>query len=498
MALTKVTYSMIDSAPLNVLDFGATGDGVTDDSVAFQAALDDAATSGKSVFVPSATGYVISGVTIDSNTIIEGEGYDSRLIFKSGTGATARMLSVNGLTGDQKENITVRNLRLEGTVVADGFSEFRHLFYMFGVKNVTIENCWFIGFQGDGIGLVWTTLTEGNENVTIQNNVFDGVNQDNRNAISVIGCDKLLIDNNLFKNTTKSTMPGALDIEPNTGDTYVKINAVTISNNRFDNIGGNVAAMAMFLPVYSEDFVDHPQNITIENNTFSDVFRGIHCTQLQSANVNDSDPVINLQIINNKVDTASDRAFWLYGLNGVVMENNTYVNCANGSRIGWSDANRGCNNVKLRNNTFKENGTTDGYAIQSYQSNRVQFYENTFIDCGVTAGGFGVCINFVTASVSNIRIIDNSVVNPSGKTTGAIGKTGGITVSYDQNILQMNNFAGLLDAATSAPQWFSGTGSPETVVTAPIGSLYVNVSGGATTTLYVKESGALATGWVAK
>ena len=47
--------------------------------------------------------------------------------------------------------------------------------------------------------------------------------------------------------------------------------------------------------------------------------------------------------------------------------------------------------------------------------------------------------------------------------------------------------------------WYSGTGSPETVVFANIGSLYSRTDGGASTTLYVKESGnGLATGWVAK
>jgi len=45
-------------------------------------------------------------------------------------------------------------------------------------------------------------------------------------------------------------------------------------------------------------------------------------------------------------------------------------------------------------------------------------------------------------------------------------------------------------------QW--GTGSPETVVTAPIGSMYLRTDGGAITTLYIKESGAGNTGWVAK
>ena len=43
-----------------------------------------------------------------------------------------------------------------------------------------------------------------------------------------------------------------------------------------------------------------------------------------------------------------------------------------------------------------------------------------------------------------------------------------------------------------------GTGSPEGVVTASVGTLYLRENGGASTTLYVKESGTGNTGWVAK
>lgn len=44
-----------------------------------------------------------------------------------------------------------------------------------------------------------------------------------------------------------------------------------------------------------------------------------------------------------------------------------------------------------------------------------------------------------------------------------------------------------------------GTGSPEGVITANIGSLYLDHEGGTNTTLYIKESGnGTATGWVAK
>ena len=52
MSLTKVTYSMIQGAFVSVLDYGATGDGTTDDTAAIQAALDYAVTVGGTVFIP--------------------------------------------------------------------------------------------------------------------------------------------------------------------------------------------------------------------------------------------------------------------------------------------------------------------------------------------------------------------------------------------------------------------------------------------------------------
>jgi len=43
-----------------------------------------------------------------------------------------------------------------------------------------------------------------------------------------------------------------------------------------------------------------------------------------------------------------------------------------------------------------------------------------------------------------------------------------------------------------------GTGTPEGAVTAPVGTLFLRSDGGASTTLYVKQTGAGNTGWVAK
>lgn len=50
---------------------------------------------------------------------------------------------------------------------------------------------------------------------------------------------------------------------------------------------------------------------------------------------------------------------------------------------------------------------------------------------------------------------------------------------------------------TTGPSWSSGTGSPEGVVTAPVGSTYSRTDGGTNTSTYRKESGTGNTGWVA-
>jgi len=45
---------------------------------------------------------------------------------------------------------------------------------------------------------------------------------------------------------------------------------------------------------------------------------------------------------------------------------------------------------------------------------------------------------------------------------------------------------------------FTGTGTPEGVQTANVGSIFLRTDGGAGTSIYVKESGTGNTGWVGK
>jgi hypothetical protein len=71
---------MINGAPINVLDYGAVGDGVADDTSAIQAALD----TGRSVYFPSGT-YKITALiyTTEYGQILSGDGIEQTIIQNS-------------------------------------------------------------------------------------------------------------------------------------------------------------------------------------------------------------------------------------------------------------------------------------------------------------------------------------------------------------------------------------------------------------------------------
>ena len=79
----------------------------------------------------------------------------------------------------------------------------------------------------------------------------------------------------------------------------------------------------------------------------------------------------------------------------------------------------------------------------------------------------------------------------TGVATGSILKG----VALD---LQIQQLQALYFGSSAAISISKGVGTPEGVVTGPVGSLYMDSTGGAGTTLYVKETGVGNTGWVAK
>lgn len=157
MALTKATYSMIQGAVINVLDFGADPTGVASSTLAFQAAI-DSLTNGGSVYVPQGTYLldVTSGVSLDNNITMFGDGAAS--IIRFGPQDSFRT--------ESKSNITIQGIK---------FKNENARLYFKDCTNVKLIDCF-----GDGI------LTS-NGNLTQQGFWFDG-------------CNDVLIQNPYFQN----------------------------------------------------------------------------------------------------------------------------------------------------------------------------------------------------------------------------------------------------------------------------------------------------------
>lgn len=98
-----------------------------------------------------------------------------------------------------------------------------------------------------------------------------------------------------------------------------------------------------------------------------------------------------------------------------------------------------------------------------------------------------------TKSIVGLDTGDNVRLAPASDSVVAVGSAANFTnmVGGDFAVAGKVRVGG-------TPFITTGTGSPETVVTAPIGSLFLRTNGGASTTLYVKESGTGNTGWIAK
>lgn len=81
MALTKAHNRMVENAAANIKDFGATGDGTTDDTTAIQAALD----SGSSVvYMPEGTYKITEQITCPANVSVYGDGKEKSIITAEG------------------------------------------------------------------------------------------------------------------------------------------------------------------------------------------------------------------------------------------------------------------------------------------------------------------------------------------------------------------------------------------------------------------------------
>jgi hypothetical protein len=452
---------------VSVKDFGAVGDGVADDTTAFVNAF----ATGKATYAPAGT-YLVSILDMPSNTFLFGDG--STTIIKPLTPTVRCALGADsGSSSTYIENITIRDVQFLGTVAVDAFSEQKHLTSFNGVKNMLIENCDFVGFRGDGLYL-GSGNTGGQErhniNVTIRSCFFDGVNNDNRNGISIIDGNGILVEGNYFTRTTRSNMPGAICVEPD-NYTFPIVKDIKIVNNKFYNIGG---AGAIFIYLVNANLYTEPfRGFLIDKNFIENCVGTGYCISYRPTMIGGVTEAMHNQcvkITNNVcINNASGYSFGIDNCKGGIISNNSFINGGTASLIGFTGADINNIDISLNGNEFINSGYVGGDGLYLFKCTRVSINNNLFQDCGTGAVGFSDAISFQTNTSSYVSITNNLFTSPTSKTLIVIEKEAPHTFTPATNTFVGNTIT------------FTGANNFEAVTSDTLETSYSPVITGSTT-----------------
>ena len=145
----------------NVTSYGATGDGLTNDSAAVQAAIDAASVEGGIVFLPPGA-YVAYGLEVEaSNVALVGAGKGVTRLLNTANGEG---IWVHGTSGAHLLNVAIRDL----SVISDlGDGNQRCVFLDYADDSV-VENCHLEGAGNNALNIYHGT------NVRVRGNDISG------------------------------------------------------------------------------------------------------------------------------------------------------------------------------------------------------------------------------------------------------------------------------------------------------------------------------------
>jgi parallel beta-helix repeat protein len=229
----------------DVRNFGAVGDGVTDDTVSVQNAVNSCAQNGTVTFSPG--NYLVRGISLRSQCTYSGVGGSvmtlsapNQFIFdvsqQSNIRITGLVLDGNNRGGGviaklygPAQNIQIDHNDFRNVSASAAFPANLAVVSTWGFINSSIQNNGFVNVSGG----IWLTTVE---NVNVLNNSFTNVTQGDAifvapNAVSFQSGDNLVISGNTGTNLARM---GIEIFKPNQGNGSV-LTAPVISNNTFSN-----------------------------------------------------------------------------------------------------------------------------------------------------------------------------------------------------------------------------------------------------------------------
>lgn len=243
--------------------YNATGDGVTDDTAAIQAAIDMVSGTGGTVQIPDGT-YMINPVA-KSSVRSHGLEIDGAMTVSLSPGATLQAIATSSDTyavimiypGASNVSVVGGTIQGERSAHLGTTGEWGMGIYVgnTGGSNVFLQGITSVDAWGDGF------YVSGGTNVTVCNVT---ANNNRRNGMSIINVNGMTVTNSAFKNTAGTPPEAGIDIEPDAGET---VNNVTISGSQFlGNHGAGFTSGVRFALAGSAAVT----NVTFNGNAIAD------------------------------------------------------------------------------------------------------------------------------------------------------------------------------------------------------------------------------------
>jgi hypothetical protein len=414
----------------SVLQFDADPSGKKDSSASFTEAIKQFDV----VTVPAGT-FQLGNIELRAGLTLVGAGELSIIWQKPGAAFAFICDSGSANPSSNVRGIAIKNLQLRGSCDTEGFSEHIHLLSLDGVSDALIEKVVFRGFRGDGfyLGSGHKAQSERhNQRVVVRDCLFDGINHENRNGLSVIDCDGLVVERCRFTRMTRHDMPGAIDLEPDANAFHV-IRDIQISGNHFSDIGGS-ATIALYVP---RQLSTLPTKIMVEDNVIEGTEKTAFAfVQLWAPPA--GGPGQSIVMRNNRVWGRHARPFDLRGVSGVELRNNRFEGATQAAEIGNREARDAVRNIALRGNKFERCGSEQGTAVSVFNANLLVFAENEWIDCG-NGKPNSSAVDFVDGASQAVSFSRNRFSSPRGKTLIAIRKEATHHFNADSNTFGKDN-----------------------------------------------------------